>query len=135
AEAATAGDWGAVLRSDLFQMRANGANVGRMHQRVKAAADKFIGTITQDGLECGIRELYCAVCGENGDDFPGGVQQRRKLCSPERETGVRNNSLCHLIVASLAGWSTELPARLAEASKDRPRTRNRYLKVKRLYLL
>lgn len=39
------------------------------------------------------------------------------------------------IVASLAGWSAELPAGLSEASKDRPRTRKLLLKVKCLLLL
>jgi hypothetical protein len=57
------------------------------------------------------------------------------LCNPESETGVRDNSLGHLIVASFAGWSAELPARLAEASKDRPKTRKRKLKVNRLFSL
>jgi hypothetical protein len=54
------------------------------------------------------------------------------LCGPESETGVRENSLGHLIVTSSAGGDAELPARLAESSKDRPRTRKRLLKVNRL---
>src|SRR5580700_8004149 len=116
-------------------MSANGADVCGVHQRVKAAADEFLGTVTQTGLESGVRELQGAVRSENGDDFPGGVQQRRKLGGPESETGVRDNSLGHLIVASIAGADRKPPAGLAEASKDRPRTRKRLLKMNRLCLL
>ena len=125
AETATAGERRTILRGDLFQMRANGADVSGVNQCVKSAPDKFIRAVAQTRLESGIRKLQGAVRGENGDDFPGRVQQRRKLGGPESETGVRENSLGHLIVASFAGWSRELPARFAEASKDRPTNRKR----------
>ena len=125
AEPATTGERSTILRGDLLQMSANWSDVGGVHQSVEAAADKLIGTVSQTGLESGIREVKGAVRGQNGDDFPGGVQQRRKLGGPESETGVRENSLGHLIVASFAGWSRELPARLAEASKDQRKNRKR----------
>ena len=123
------------MGGDLLQMIANSTNIGGVHQRVKLAADKLVGTVTQTGLESGIREVHGAVCAEDGDDFPDGVQQRRKLCGPESDSGVRDNSLSHLIVASLAGVDTKPPAGLAEASKGLARTRKRQLKVNRLLLL
>src|SRR5882757_2930348 len=63
AETATTGKRRATLSGDLFQMSANGPDVGGVHQRVKAAADKLVRTVNQTGLECGIRKLQNAVCG------------------------------------------------------------------------
>jgi hypothetical protein len=123
-----------MLRGNLLQMSVNGSNIRRVDERVKTAADKFVRAVTQTGLESGICELQGTVCPENGDDFPGGVQQVRKLCGPESDSGVRDNSLGHVIVASLAGGHAQLPAGLSEASKDRPRTRKCQLKIKCLPL-
>jgi hypothetical protein len=135
AQSAAGGKRRAILRCDLLQVRPNRADVGRVRQRVKAAAEEFLGEVPKVMQKCGIRKLHVSLGRENRDDFLCGIQQRRKLCGPESNSGVRGNSLGHFNVASVAGWSAELPAGLAEASKDRADARMRLLKVNRLFSL
>jgi len=114
-------------------MSVNGSNIRGMDERVKTAADKFVRAVNPNWF--GKRNLRIArvpFCRENGDDFPGGVQQVRSCAVPRAIPGSRQFS-GHVIVASI-GRGTHNYGETFGSLKDRPRTRKCQLKIKCLLL-
>src|SRR5262249_11968494 len=95
------------------------SRVCRMHKSQQAAPDQFFRTIAEAHKKGCVGKVDGPVLRKDGDDFSRRVQQRRELCGPKGQTGIRNDSLCHVGGASTAGEDTGPPDGLSEASKGR----------------